>query len=257
LACDGLNLDRLVHGCFARWPHANPLNLACARELRKQLGERTAGGKRHWIQPFEEVAMLACGMFAELPPLPIEDAPLPYVMQLEARPLDAITGIVIHCTELPDLATAREYGERALYPSAGTGNSGHYYIDRDGRVLRYVIETRVAHHVVGYNDTTVGIELVNSGRYPHWLASNHQAMREPYPAAQIAALIALLKILSNQLPNVQWIAGHEDLDRRLLVADDDPSKQVSRKRDPGPLFPWTQVLEAITLDRWSPPAAPE
>ncbi len=205
--------------------------------------------------------MLTCGMFSDLPPPPIEDAPLPYVMQLEARPLDAITGIVIHCTELPDLATAREYGERVLYPSTldpstgtGTGNSGHYYIDRDGRVLRYVIESRIAHHVVGYNDQTVGIELVNSGRHPRWLHSDHQAMREPYPAAQIAALIALLKVLSNDLPSVQWIAGHEDLDRRLIPAEDDPSRQVARKRDPGPLFPWAQVLEAVSLERLIPPA---
>jgi N-acetylmuramoyl-L-alanine amidase len=45
--------------------------------------------------------------------------------------------VVIHCTELPDLAIAREYGERALYDN-GTGNSGHYYIDRDGAIYRYV-----------------------------------------------------------------------------------------------------------------------
>ncbi|MGQ0800840.1 MAG: peptidoglycan recognition protein family protein [Pseudomarimonas sp.] len=195
-------------------------------------------------------------MYADLPPLPIEDAPLPYVMQLETRPLDAITGIVIHCTELPDLATAREYGERAVYPDSGTGNSGHYYIDRDGRVLRYVIESRVAHHVVGFNQQTVGIELVNSGRHPRWLDSDHQAMNEPYPAAQIAALIALLKVLSDDLPSVQWIAGHEDLDRRLIPAEDDPSKLVARKRDPGPLFPWSHVLASISLERLIPPDTP-
>jgi len=200
--------------------------------------------------------MLAWGMFFDLPPLQIEDAPLPYVLQLEARPLDAITGIVIHCTELPDLTMAREYGERVLYPDSGTGNSGHYYIDRDGRVLRYVVESRVAHHVVGFNEQTVGIELVNSGRHPRWLDSDHQAMNEPYPAAQIAALIALLKVLSNDLPNVKWIAGHEDLDRRLIPAEDDPSKQVARKRDPGPLFPWSQVLETVHLKRLIPLETP-
>ena len=39
--------------------------------------------------------------------------------------------VVIHCTELPDLAIAREYGERVLHDN-GSGNSGHFYIDRDG-----------------------------------------------------------------------------------------------------------------------------
>ncbi len=191
-------------------------------------------------------------MFADLPPLPIEDAPLPYVMQLEERPLSAIKGIVIHCTESPDLTSAREFGERVLYPASGTGNSGHYYIDRDGRVLRYVIETRVAHHVRNQNSDTLGIELVNTGRHPRWFDSDHQVMDEAYPAAQIAALIALLNVLADTLPNAQWIAGHEDLDRQIIPAEDDPSVLISRKRDPGPLFPWQQVLDAVPQSRWLP-----
>ena len=71
--------------------------------------------------------------------------PLPYQRSLAARPLSSIDLLVIHCTELPDLAMAREYGERVLYPKkypnknpdnetgthSGTGNSGHFYVDRD------------------------------------------------------------------------------------------------------------------------------
>ena len=99
--------------------------------------------------------------------------------------------VVIHCTELPDLATAREYGECVLHAS-GTGNSGHYYVDRDGAIYRYVPGTRVANHVRGHNANSIGIELVNLGRYPHWWDSRHQQMTESYPAPQIAALRALL-----------------------------------------------------------------
>ena len=98
----------------------------------------------------------------------IVDAPLPYVARLDARSLAQADLVVIHCTELPDLAAAREYGERVLYDS-GTGNSGHYYIDRDGTVLRYVPDDRIAHHVRGMNRRAIGIELVNTGRFPHWL----------------------------------------------------------------------------------------
>ena len=87
--------------------------------------------------------------------------------------------VVIHCTELPDLATAREYGERVLCDS-GAGNSGHFYIDRDGSVVQYVAPERVAHHVRGMNAHTLGIELVNTGRYPDWFDSRHQAMDEAY-----------------------------------------------------------------------------
>ncbi|WP_440984735.1 N-acetylmuramoyl-L-alanine amidase [Xanthomonas sontii] len=185
-------------------------------------------------------------------PLPIHDAPLPYVGLLQERAPGSITLAVIHCTELPDLASARLYGERVLYPS-GTGNSGHFYIDRDGSVHRYVPLQRVAHHVRGYNQQSLGIELVNRGRYPLWLDSRHQAMREDYPPAQIQALIRLLQQLRAELPQLRHIAGHDALDRSLEPASDDPTRQVQRKLDPGPRFPWPQVLEAVTLAPYAPP----
>jgi len=65
-------------------------------------------------------------MIADLPPDPAMHAwPLPYEERLESRPSARIDLVVVHCTELPDLATAREYGERELHAS-GTGNSGHH-----------------------------------------------------------------------------------------------------------------------------------
>lgn len=177
------------------------------------------------------------------------DDPLPYVARLPARPLAEVRLVVIHCTELPDLAIAREYGERVLYPESGTGNSGHYYVDRDGSVQRWVPEERVAHHVRGHNPHSVGIELVNRGRWPRWLDAAHQAMDEPYPDAQIEALVALLRQLQATLPALREIAGHEDLDRDRVPATDDPAATVPRKRDPGPLFPWERVLAAVPLRR--------
>lgn len=182
----------------------------------------------------------------------IHSAPLPYETRLEPRPLAQVDLVVIHCTELPDLATARRFGEEILYPGSGTGNSGHFYIDRDGSVHQYVALDRVAHHVRGYNPRAIGIELVNMGRYPHWLASGHQRMEEPYTEAQIEALIALLRWLPSQLPALRWIAGHEDLDRTLEPASDDPAMQVQRKLDPGPLFPWERVMAAVGLARLEP-----
>lgn len=179
--------------------------------------------------------------------------PLPYEALLAPRPLDAIDLVVIHCTELPDLATARDYGERVLYPDSGTGNSGHFYIDRDGGVVRYVEPGRVAHHVRGYNPRSVGIELVNTGRFPHWLDSRHQAMAEPYPHVQVGALVALLHTLRATLPALRWIAGHDDLDTDEVEASDDPALRVRRKRDPGPLFPWDRVLAGSGLERLPTP----
>ncbi|WP_114238184.1 N-acetylmuramoyl-L-alanine amidase [Dyella sp. C9] len=179
----------------------------------------------------------------------VVDQPLPYVSRLPERPAGAVEMAVIHCTELPDLATAREYGERVLYEDRGTGASGHYYIDRDGAIYRYVPTNRVANHVRGHNPNSIGIELVNLGRYPHWWDSRHQTMTEPYTPAQLAALTALLAELRRIHPNLQLIAGHEDLDTARLPASDDPGVEVPRKLDPGPLFPWAEVLAASGLTR--------
>jgi N-acetylmuramoyl-L-alanine amidase len=181
-------------------------------------------------------------------PIIVHDQPLPYVDRLPERPPAAVKRAVIHCTELPDLATAREYGEKVLHAS-GTGNSGHYYIDRDGATFRYVPGTRVAHHVRDHNADSIGIELVNRGRYPHWWDSRHQQMDEPYPEVQIASLLALLADLRQAFPALRQIAGHEDLDTALMPASDDPALQVRRKLDPGPLFPWDAVVPACGLQR--------
>lgn len=180
---------------------------------------------------------------------------LPYHDRLAQRELPTIDLVVIHCTELPDLAAAREYGERIHYPDSGTGNSGHYYIDRDGAAYCWVRPERVAHHVRGHNDRSIGIELVNRGRWPDWLDSRKQVMTEPYPAQQVDAVLALLETLGRRLPGLRWIAGHDDLDRERVAATDDAALQILRKRDPGPLFPWDRVLAATTLARF--PAGPE
>lgn len=178
----------------------------------------------------------------------ITDRPLPYVDRLDVRTLAAIRLIVIHCTELPDLQTARDYGERLVY-SSGTGNSGHFYIDRDGSIECWVPEERIAHHVRDHNADTLGIELVNAGRWPDWYDSRRQRITESYPPVQIAALVALIDTLKSRLPQLAALAGHEDLDDSRIAASDDPTLTVKRKLDPGPLFPWLDVIAAAGLPR--------
>ena len=187
-------------------------------------------------------------MSTDLPPPPLHAWPLPYEERLEQRPRAQVDLVVVHCTELPDLATAREYGERVHY-DAGTGNSGHYYIDRDGTVHLFVRPERIANHTRGYNPRSVGIELVNTGRYPDWYDTKRQVMTEPYTPAQIDALVALLAKLRAELPNLAKIAGHEDLDTATVPASDDAAQVVFRKRDPGPMFAWPQVLAETGLER--------
>ena len=172
-----------------------------------------------------------------------------YTQRLEKRDTNSINLVVVHCTELPDLAMAREWGEKKLHPDSRTGNSGHFYINRDGSIEQWVPINRVAHHVRGYNLKTIGIELVNNGRYPDWFQSSHQQMTEPYPDVQIEALGGLLNHLAEQLPGLKQIAGHEDLDTAMLPSEDKPDIMIRRKLDPGPCFPWSEFMHKIPLNR--------
>lgn len=174
---------------------------------------------------------------------------LSYTKRLEKRRVNDIHLIVIHCTELPDLMMARIWGEKQVHRTSQTGNSGHFYIDRNGQVEQWAPVDRVAHHVRGFNSNSIGIELVNTGRYPDWFRSDRQAMTEPYPAEQIQALTGLLNRLEHELPGLQSIAGHEDLDIEKLPSEDRPEVLISRKVDPGPMFPWPAVLKRVAFKR--------
>ena len=71
--------------------------------------------------------------------LSIHDQPLPYVDLLPERPAETVELVVIHCTELPDLAMAREYGvgafgaggsRKQLAHARGTLAAEHRFVDR-------------------------------------------------------------------------------------------------------------------------------
>ena len=171
---------------------------------------------------------------------------LPYNNLLEKRTLNDIDMIVIHCTELPDIATARKYGEKIHYKS-GTGNSGHYYIAKSGSTYQWVENDRVAHHVRGHNPKSIGIELDNLGRYPNWHQTTAQIMYDPYPQEQIDALVTLLNKLKKGIPSLTYITGHEDLDTRLIKSANNPEIYIRRKMDPGKMFPWHEIMKKITL----------
>lgn len=172
----------------------------------------------------------------------IIDQLLPYNDNLEERDTASIDTIVLHCTELPTLWMAREYGEKIIYEGSRTGNSGHYYIDRKGRVYRYVNDNRTAHHVVGHNQNSIGIEIVNNGRYPHWFRSTDQTPGEKYTGAQIDSVKKLLRYLRKKYPQISTLARHSELDTRKIKAEDNSRILINRKIDPGPLFPWKDIL---------------
>jgi len=117
--------------------------------------------------------------------------------------------------------------------------SAHYLIGRDGNIVQLVDERMRAWHAgesrwgaaIDVNSASIGIELDNDGL-------------EPYPPVQIDALLELLADLSERhhVPAANVI-GHSDV-------------APTRKRDPGPLFPW-RTLAAHGFGLWcEPPLAP-
>ena len=117
--------------------------------------------------------------------------------------------------------------------------SAHYLIRRDGTILQLVDERARAWHAgesrwgatVDVNSASIGIELDNDGF-------------EPYPPALIEALLKLLADLRQRhhVPAAN-VVGHSDI-------------APTRKRDPGPLFPWRRLAEH-GFGLWcEPPFAP-
>ncbi len=107
---------------------------------------------------------------------------------------------------------------------------------------------RVAHHVRGFNAHSIGIELVNRGRFPDWYHSARQDWPEPYAEPQIESLLVLLAYLNAELPALVAITGHDRLDLERVPATDRPDQTVRRKTDPGPGFPWPRVIAGCGLE---------
>jgi N-acetylmuramoyl-L-alanine amidase len=177
--------------------------------------------------------MLACALAACAPPpqragIPTEWQPSPNFN--ERRP----DHVVIHYTGADHAADALR-----ILSSARPRVSAHYLVVRDGTIIQLVDERARAWHAgasrwgssIDINSSSIGIELDNNGR-------------EPYPQAQIDALLALLADLRQRyaLPAANFL-GHSDVAPR-------------RKVDPGPLFPW-RTLAAAGFGLWCEPPYPE
>lgn len=164
--------------------------------------------------------------------------------RLGRRDRESITTLVLHATEIPHLDEAWEFAERSAKKSSdGTGVCGHLYIDREGTVHRFVPIDYIAAHAAGHNASSIGIELINKGRYPHHFDSRYQNPKEPFPESQIAALKRLMAAIVDVCPKLRTLLRHSDIDTNLVQASDDPEIRVRRRIDPGPQFPWSEVKE--------------
>jgi N-acetylmuramoyl-L-alanine amidase len=160
---------------------------------------------------------------------------LPSPRHTERRGFGQPDILVLHYTGLATLDEALD----CLAGPAGAV-SCHYVVEESGRVLQLVPEARRAWHAgqshwageTDVNSRSIGIEIANPG---------HDFGCPPFPAVQIAAVIALCRD----------IAGRHAIrpDRVLAHSDVAPL----RKRDPGEAFPWTELAKA-GVGLWVPPA---
>lgn len=129
------------------------------------------------------------------------DAPSP---NCDARPQGTVVDtVVVHATVLN---SAEEVVQRFADPESRV--SSHYTIDRDGSVLRHVEESLRAWHAgasrmpdgrEAANDFSIGIELVN-----------RNDGRDPYPEAQVAALVNLIREIASRHP-IRHIVSHAEI----------------------------------------------
>ncbi len=155
-------------------------------------------------------------------------------------------------------ATSESFEESLRLLSTPNSNpvSAHYlvptqndpsYPERNLRVYRLVDENRRAWHAgiskwgneSSLNDRSIGIEVVNDFKCRNLEsdAEDDQGIQvecqfPAYPESQIDLLIQLITDILNR---------YQDIDPIDIVAHADIAP--SRKSDPGPLFPWSQLYE--------------
>lgn len=162
---------------------------------------------------------------------------------VEARAIDLI---VIHATGGPGCKHGKLWHSPGgslesmrRYFASNPGIGYHYLIGRDGTILAGAPEERIAHHARGHNERSIGIELINDGDG-----------RDPFPEAQISALIDLLRRLARTHGvSADQVRGHSEIDRRSFVCG---GRRYKQKIDPGGEypgsrgnFPWARVRRAL------------
>ncbi len=114
----------------------------------------------------------------------------------------------------------------------------HYVIGRDGTVASGIPEAMAASHAVGWNQRSIGIELVNNGDGA-----------DPFPEPQLAALGQLVREIRERHPQVarERILRHSDVDLSMFPAatHGEACAAFRRKLDPGAAFPWEAFKAAL------------
>ena len=162
------------------------------------------------------------------------------------RPVDAV---IVHSLGGPDCQQGTRFFRRIVGDARAWITtfarlpivSIHYVVGRDGAVAAGIPEAEAASHAVGWNQRSIGIELVNNGDGA-----------DPFPAAQVAALRQLVAGIRARHPAVtpERVLRHSDVDRTTFPAarHGEACTAFRRKLDPGEAFPWDAFTAALARD---------
>jgi beta-N-acetylhexosaminidase len=154
--------------------------------------------------------------------------------------------IVLHWTALDTLDKSFNFlnpaklsaKERPELIGAGTLNvSAHYLVDRNGVIYQLMPDHWMARHVIGLNNSAIGIE--NVGGTPQ-----HPRLTPK----QVAADSALIRMLKKKYPTIQYLIGHyeyQQFSHSPLWLEKQPG-YLTNKDDPGK--PFMQAVRAKVGD---------
>lgn len=145
--------------------------------------------------------------------------------------------IILHYTALDDEKSKSVLTQQSV--------SSHYLVNNLGNneIYQLVDENKRAYHSgisswrndINLNDTSIGIEIVNSG---YTADSAGFKTFVPFEDEQVKKVAALVKDIVNryQIPATNVLA-HSDV-------------APTRKQDPGPLFPWKKLYDQYQIGMW-------
>ena len=145
-----------------------------------------------------------------------------------------IDSVVLHTTEI-NLA-----GTLAIFQNRSNSLSSHFVIDSNGDIYEMVDTRDRAWHATYYNSRSIGIEMVGFAGHPGtWNDNNVGALVDllawivtAYPSIPIENPIGDAYDFPNDLYTGTGLVAHSQV-------------QPWNKQDPGPYFPWTQVLNEV------------
>lgn len=155
----------------------------------------------------------------------------------------AVKVLILHATagslgsSLSQLCNPAPVNPKTGTPDPELAVSSHYVIAKTGAIYQLVEETQAAWHAgvavwqgeTRINEISIGVELEN--------ANNG---RDPYPPAQVQALLDLTRDIQTRHPAIAF-ARHLDV-----------ARPVGRKTDPAG-FQWSAYLAAVTAAPTPPP----